>query len=170
MFSTGKVVVLDISFCVFKATIVLLEHGVSVSTLINKRRHWPARVKGDKTNACYLDKPIGYQDSQTCALMEKEWKFVMKEAVHNLMMMTTHGSLACDDDSRINTRARDDATFEFKHSEVIDNHCGNCGSADDHNDKWHDSRNGFGMSLEKTWNTTRWEITFFLYYFYVRSK
>ena len=65
------------------------------------------------------------------------------------MMMTACGSLACDDNERMSTRANNDVAFEFKHSEFVDDNHGNHGSADDHSNKRQDSRNVFGMSLEK---------------------
>ena len=83
-----------------------------------------------RRNKCtFLENSIGYQDSQSCALMEKEWELIfMKEEDCDLMIMTACGSLSCDNDARMSTRANNDATFEFKHSE-----------ADDHNNKRHDS-------------------------------
>ena len=74
----------------------------------------------------------------------------MKETIHNLMMMTVYGSLVCHEDTRINTRVNNDVTFEFKCSKVIDNHCSNRRSVDDHNNKRNDSGNNWGMSLEKS--------------------
>ena len=65
------------------------------------------------------------------------------------MMITACGYLSCDDNERMSTRENNDEAFEFKYSEFVDDHDGNSGSADDHSNIRQDSRNAFGMSLEK---------------------
>ena len=85
------------------------------------------------------------------------------------MMITTYGSLAFDDDSRKNSRVNSDATFEFKYSEVIDNRHRNSRPVKNKN-KWNDSVNVWGMSLEKACNDTRWSIRSFCFVITVSKK
>ena len=47
LFSTGKCVVTDSSFCVSKGITSLLEVGVYAAALIKKRKYWPRGVPGD---------------------------------------------------------------------------------------------------------------------------
>ena len=54
-------------------------------------------------------------------------------------------------------------THEFKYLEVESNHYLHRGSVDNHNSKLHDLKNSCGMSLEKTWITSRWEIESFCF-------
>ena len=61
--------------------------------------------KGAWNQSSFLKKPIEYQNLQICILNKKEWKLnSMKEADYTLMIMTTHGSLAYDNNTRINMR------------------------------------------------------------------
>ena len=51
IFGTAKVVILDSGFCVLKALIALRENGVFASSVIKKRRYWPAMIpKKQSTN------------------------------------------------------------------------------------------------------------------------
>ena len=60
---TGKVVILDSSFCIFQATIALMKFGVYSSSLIKKYRYWPKYINGAECQAHFKDKQVGYQDA-----------------------------------------------------------------------------------------------------------
>ena len=68
-----------------------------------------------------------------------------------------------EDDKKVNTRINNDVTFEFKCSEVISNHNKYRGAIYSHKNKKYESGNGWGMSLEKSWNTSRSEIRCFYF-------
>jgi hypothetical protein len=63
IYSTGKVVVLDSSFCVLHGIIELKKKGVYAAALIKKRRYWPKGVDGDAIAANFADKDVGDVDA-----------------------------------------------------------------------------------------------------------
>ena len=85
-----------------------------------------------------------HKDSKTCVLDGKQCKFIVLKAFdYNLMMMKTCSCVFYEEDARINVRIDNDATFEFKCSEIISNHCKCRGAVYDNNNKRHDSGNGW---------------------------
>ena len=83
-FCTGKYVILDSGFCVFKALIELNSHCLFACALIKKHHFWPAQVPGfamDEQIAgsnprlywrCYLQ-PVGNEIAQLCYEDDGNW-------------------------------------------------------------------------------------------------
>ena len=56
MWSTGKAVIMDISYCVLKGILEIRKRGFYGSALIKKRRYCPKGVHGDGINNCFRSK------------------------------------------------------------------------------------------------------------------
>jgi hypothetical protein len=168
---TGKVVILDSGFCVLKALIELGKKGVFASALIKKRRYWPKHVAGEEIKNRFCHANPGFTER-----LPGTWDgiafdiFAMKEPDYVLMMMSTYGAMIQDPREKVSYRTVPDPTnagqtvrISFKYQEVIGNHYRYRGAVDEHNSKRHDGGGGAGISLEKSWKTSRWENRVFAF-------
>ena len=62
IFSTGKCVVLDSGFGVYKGITALLEVGVYAAALTKKRKYRPKGVPGDAIDEYFTDKDVTHVD------------------------------------------------------------------------------------------------------------
>ena len=164
LFGTGKVVILDSGFCVLTALIDLMKFGVYASALIKKRRYWPKYIDGESINRAMELKEIGESARLPGELSGIKFDvFAHKEPDYTMMLMSTYGCLNINDDQKASVRNVNGEVKEFKYTEVIGNHYRYRGSVDEHNSKRHDGGTGNGLSLEKTWHTSRWENRVFAF-------
>lgn len=156
LWHTGKVVILDSGFCVVKGLIELQKKGVFASALIKKRRYWPKYVDGNAIKAHFNDKEVGDTDALKCSLDSLEYHvFAMKEPNYVSMLMSTYGTLDRSGGKTTKRAWKDENSVRreatFRYPEVQNNHFLYRHYVDDHNSKRMDP-----ISLEETWNTTRW--------------
>ena len=92
--SSGKIVILDLGFCVLQALLELRKIGFFASAMIKKRRYWPKHCPGDK-----IDKYIKrYEVGQFTSLRGKIDNipydiFCLKEPDYTMKLFATYGSL-----------------------------------------------------------------------------
>jgi hypothetical protein len=159
IFHSGKVVVLDSGFCVWKGIIELKKVGVFAHALIKKRRYWPKDVNGDAISAHFADKDIGDVDAWPGELDGVQFHlFCMKEPDYIMSLMSTYGTTSAKHDQKEKRRHYKNSQNEnvmksFRYPEVVANHYSYCGCMDDHNNKCQDGGSKQGLVVESTWST-----------------
>ena len=156
LWGSGKVVVMDSGFCVLRGIVALAKKGVFGHALIKKRKHWPAGIPGDNIKAHFDGKPVGSVDALKGTLDGVPFHvFCMKEPDYVMQIMSTYGTLETADGKESSRRfaSEDGVTQEvtFRYPEVVDMHYKYRHSVDDNNAKRQKP-----ISLEETWQTTRW--------------
>ena len=90
---SGKLVVLDSSFCVLQGLVELMKLGVFAHALIKKRRYWPKHVKGDEIIQHFANKEVGSADALRGQLDGVPvYIYGMKEPDYTMMLMATYGT------------------------------------------------------------------------------
>ena len=82
-----------------------------------------------------------------------------------MMMMSNYGSLRPNSDQEESLRIVDGNRITFSYNNVVGNHYKFRGAVDEHNAKRHDGGTNHGLSLEETWQTTRWACRVFFIHF-----
>ena len=90
LWGTGKTVIMESGFCVFKWLVGMYKRGVYDSAVVNKCRYWPSGINGNQINAHFEKKEIGEHDCHS-----GNWKgfdfdvFVVKDPNYSMIMMST---------------------------------------------------------------------------------
>ena len=91
---TGKVVIVDIGFCVLGGLILIFERGVLGLVLINKRRYWPKGVPAEEIIWHMQQKEVGDVDAVPYRIIGKSYHImVFKETHYVMLVMTKYGTL-----------------------------------------------------------------------------
>jgi hypothetical protein len=161
IWNRGSIVIMDSGFCVVKAIVELLKHGVYASAVIKKRRYWPRYIDGKQMNEFFADKESGYVQVKKQMLDGIEYKvYAMKEANYVSSFMTTYGTVnRC---GKVNVRTYKDTTsgqnktVKFQYPEVVHNHFQYRDAVDSHNRKRMDP-----IAIEEQLKTNRWQYRVF---------
>ena len=116
-------------------------------------------MKEEEIKAHFEDAPVG--DSQRLPGKINGVKFdifCLKETDYVMTLMCTYASLHTHPNQKESIRMDDKGKLlkTFKYMEVITNHYNYRGAVDEHNSCRNDCGTKHGLSLEETWNTTRW--------------
>jgi Transposase IS4 len=88
---SGRVVIMDSSFCILKALIDLLNVGVFSSAVIKKQQYWPKCIPGNDTDKHFDGNRNGAMESLPGTLGGKAFKvFAMKEVDYVMKITTTY--------------------------------------------------------------------------------
>jgi hypothetical protein len=164
IYGTGKVVILDSSFCVLQGIVELKKVGIYASALIKKKQgFWPKHIKGEEIKGHFNGRAVGDTDRLPGVHDGVDFDiFAMKEPDYTMMLVSTYGSLVVKDGQKQSHRKWQSNsasyTATFKYTETFGNHFNYRGAVDDHNNRRHnDGGTHQGVSLERAWQTSRWE-------------
>jgi Transposase IS4 len=125
---SGRVVIMDSSFCVLQALIELLLVGVYSPAVIKKRRYWPKYIDGEGIDQYFQTKEVGQCDSLPGTLSGKTFSiFCMKEENYTMKLMAMYGALVDIDGSKtlrsLTAVSGEKFIKSFNYTETFHNHC-----------------------------------------------
>jgi Transposase IS4 len=164
---SGRVVIMDLGFCVLQALIELSLVGVYSSAVIKKRRYWPKCIVGEGINQHFQTTEVGQCDSLPGTLSVKAFSiFCIKEENYTMKLMDTYGALVEIDECkilRLLTAVNSEKFIKsFNNTEPFHNHLKFHHRVDDHNNSRHSP-----LSLEESWATKDWEHRVFSFIIYL---
>ena len=96
---SGRVVIMDSSFCVLLALVKLASFGVYSSAVIKKHRYWLKYIDGSNINVHFDFKEVGQTESLPGTLDGTEFKVIcMEEQDYVMKLMATYGALRSIDE------------------------------------------------------------------------
>ena len=94
LWETGKVFIIDSTFCVLEVIILMIEKGVLGSALIKKWFYWPKGVQEKEIIWHMQLKYVGDVDAVNYTICGKSYHIMaIKESNYVMLMMTTYGTL-----------------------------------------------------------------------------
>ena len=150
---SGRVFVLDSSFCVLQAIVELQKKGLFAVALIKKHCCWPKYIPGDNVVSHFAEKGISESDALQGMIDNVKFHVVaMKEPDYVMMFMTTFGILAPFGEEKRHYLVNGVKHVEtFQYLEVVHNHYQYRDVMDNHN-----SARMHPISMEEIWMTMCW--------------